>query len=65
MDNALPALLRAATRPRRVALFARLVGAMILATVASTCASGRAGSSMQSHDPDAKDWIGLFNRLAG
>jgi len=36
-------------------------GAFILAATVSSCAAGGAGSAAAARDPDAKEWIELFN----
>ena len=58
----MPALPRLTTPARRVAMLARIVASVMLATAVSNCATGGAGSStVQSRDPDVKEWIELFN----
>src|SRR4051794_24871587 len=50
-------------RPQRPTALLRTLGAITLVAVAvAGCASGGVRSASASRDPDAKDWIELFNR---
>jgi hypothetical protein len=48
--------------PQRLSAQLRIVGrASLAAALLSSCASGGVGSASASRDPDAKEWIELFN----